>query len=202
MKKIFTITLLLVLALGLMAETAKEEALKSLDNAKALIQKDDLAKAQEEINYAISKLSEIQAEALLKYIPEAPAGFTLEEKNSQALGQAGAIIGGADAIMATATYKKDDSELDLSINIGGVLGQTGGLMGLASMFGGVAGGKTVRVKGFSGTQEYDKDDKSGSLTIKVNDRITVIVGGDEIENADLMKVIAEAVDLEKLSKAF
>lgn len=205
MKKAILILVLAVLGLTLFAETPKEEAIKSLDAAKTLIGKDDLVKAREEIDYALAKISEIQAEQLLVYIPAAPSGYTLDDKNSQSLGQAGGIVGSANSITATANYSKDDSTLDLSITVGGVLGQSGGLMGLASMFGGMSatsGGKTVRISGYNGNQEYDKDEASGTLTISVGSKITVMIEGSNIPNADILKTLAEKIDLAKLEKSF
>ena len=122
MRKILILAAIMLLTLNLFAENPRDEAVQSLDNAKQLLQKDQYVQAQDEINFALSKISEILAEQLLKFIPEAPAGFKLEDKDSQALGQAGAIIGGANTITATATYTKDDAELKLQIMIGGSLG--------------------------------------------------------------------------------
>lgn len=205
MRKILVLSLMLVFALALLAETPKEEAIKSLDNAKALLGKDDFVKAQAEIDYAVSKISEVLAEQLLKYIPDAPAGFKLEDKEATAMGQAGAIIGSTNGITAKGTYSKGDASIDLTIMIGGIMGKTAGLAGLASMFGGVnlgGGSKTVRIKGYSGNQEYDKDNESGTLSIQVGEKITVMLDGNNIENTDILKTIAEAVDLAKLETSF
>jgi len=197
MKKIVIFALMLLVALGLFAQTAKEEAIESLDTAKAMLAKDSLTEAMDEINYAVSKISEIQAEELIKFIPDAPEGFTLEEKDSQSMGQAGAIVGSANSIIATANYTKDDTDIDLTITVGGVLGS------MASMFGGSGmGSKTVRVSGYTGNQEYDKGDDSGTLTVQVGDNITVMVEGDEIEDADILKTFAELIDLPLLERSF
>lgn len=203
MRKILILAAIMLLTLNLFAENPREEAVQSLDNAKQLLQKDQYVQAQDEINFALSKISEILAEQLLKFIPEAPAGFKLEDKDSQALGQAGAIIGGANTITATATYTKDDAELKLQIMIGGSLGGSSGLMGLATMFGGMGNaGKTVRVKGYNGNQQFDKDESSGTLTVNVGSKITVMVTGEDIDNPALMTAIAEAVDMATLEKSF
>ena len=203
MRKILILAAIMLLTLNLFAENPREEAVQSLDNAKQLLQKDQYVQAQDEINFALSKISEILAEQLLKFIPEAPAGFKLEDKDSQALGQAGAIIGGANTITATGTYTKDDAELKLQIMIGGSLGGSSGLMGLATMFGGMGNaGKTVRVKGYNGNQQFDKDESSGTLTVNVGSKITVMVTGEDIDNPALMTAIAEAVDMATLEKSF
>lgn len=204
MKKLLIMTMLLLLVFTLSAQAAKQEALQSLDSAKALINKGDYMKAQEEMSYAQAKISEIVAEDLLKHIPEKPQGFVFESKEANSLGQAGAIIGSANSVAAMGHYTKDDASFDITITMGGVMGQAGSLMsGLASMFGGMATGSSqVRVKGYTGTQEFDKEDKSGSLTIKVGNKISVIITGDEITNPDLLKTLAEQVDLGLLEKSY
>ncbi|MCB5265508.1 MAG: hypothetical protein LHW41_04615 [Candidatus Cloacimonetes bacterium] len=204
MKKGIVFLLVAVLSLGLFAENAKSEAIESLNTAKSMIQSGQYIKAQEELDYAQAKLSEILSEDLLKYIPDAPAGFTLEDKTSQSLGQAGAIIGSANAIAATGSYSKDDMNFDLTIAVGGLPGKTAGLMGLASMFGGMTDmkTKTIRIKGYNATLEYDEDEESGTLTIKVGENITVLVTGDNLVDTDAMKTLAEKVDFDALKKAF
>jgi len=202
MKKLLLTLSVILLAVMLAAQA--EEAISSLDAAKELIKNQQYVKAQDEINFALAKINEILAEELLKFIPENPEGFKLEDKDAQALGAAGAILGSANSIAATGDYSKGDASFKLTISVGGVLGQAGGLMGMAAMFGGMnaGGGKTIRVLGYSGTQEYDKGEKTGTLTIQVGDKITVMVEGDEIDNADLLKSLAEKVDLAKLEKSF
>jgi len=206
MKKIIATAMLLLMAAAMLSAGAKEEAIQSLDNAKIMLGKDDFAGAQNEIDYAQTKIAEILAEQLLPFIPEAPAGFRLEEKNAKALGSAGAILGSANSIMATAKYSRGDAELNLTISSGGVLGQAGGLLGgIASMFGGLSvgsGAKTIRVKGYTGTQEFDPDEESGTLSIQVGEKISVIVEAHGIGDAGLMIAIAEAVDLARLESSF
>ncbi len=199
MSKILILAALLLLALNLFAQKQGEEAIQSLDTAKDLIQKGEFVKAQDEINFALAKINEILAEELLKYIPDAPSGFTLEDK------QALPMSLGGNSISANGRYEMDDSEINLTISVGGVMGQAGGLMGMANLFGamGMAGaGKTVRINGYSGNQEYDKEESSGTLTIQVGSKITVMVSGTDIENIDPLKTIAELVDMAKLEKSF
>ncbi len=204
MKKLCFWIVIVTACLSLSAQNAKQEALQSLDEAKALINGNQLAKAQEEINYASTKISEILSDELVKFIPDAPAGFTLEDRGAMSLGQAGAIIGSANSISASGQYRKGESDLELSITVGGLVGQAGGLMGLAAMFGGMGGTNTrsSRINGYNATTEYDPSMQSGTLTVKVGEKITVIVEGSNIENADVLKTLAEEVDLSLLEKSF
>lgn len=204
MKTTCLVLLMIAMAFTLCAQNAKAEAIGSLNTAKSMIESGQYLKAQEELNYAQAKISEILSEDLLKFIPEAPAGFTLNDKSSQSLGQAGAIIGSANSIAANANYTKDKMDLDLTITVGGLPGQAAGLMGLAAMFGGMADmtTKTIRIKGNNATLEYDEDEESGTLTVKVSEKISVIIEGQNIPDADALKTLAEKVDYTALQKAF
>src|SRR5512133_3928041 len=164
MKRTAIIVLLMVFILGLMAQTAKDEAIQSLENAKKLIAQDNYTKAQDEINFASSKISEILSEQLVKYLPDAPAGYKVEEKNAQGLGQMGGMMGSANAITAVGRYRANaedadgnTSELTLTISIGGLLGKTAGFAALGQMFGGAGSGtgsKSIRVGGYTANQEF------------------------------------------------
>ncbi|GEM_PF-384520 len=212
MRKLLAIILLFAFCLGLAAQTAKDEAIQSLDNAKKYLQSDNFAKAQDEMNYASSKISEIQSEILVKYLPDAPVGFKVEDKNAQGMGGAGAILGSQNAITAVGKYSsgKEDAdgntpEITLTISVGGIMGKASGLAALGQMFSGYGmtsgtGTKTVRVGGYSGTQEFSAG--SGKLTVQVGEKVSIIVEGEYLVNPDLMKTLVEKIDLAKLEKEF
>lgn len=209
MKKFVLLMLLAALALSL-AAAAKDEALESLDNAKKYIQSDNYNKAQEELTFASNKISEILSEQLVKYLPDAPAGFQVDDKNAQGMGQMGAMFGSANAIAAVGTYSKqneddDSSTLTLTISIGGLMGKTAGLAALGNMFSGYGSGtgsKSVRIGGYSGTQEFDKEDNVAKLTVQVGEKVSVMVEGSNLDSPDVMKALVEKIDLAKLEKAF
>jgi hypothetical protein len=208
MKKTILLLLVSVFVIGLFAQTASEEAIQSLDNAKNLITQKNYAKAQDEINFALSKISEIQAEDLIKFIPDAPTGWKQNEKTSNGLGQAGAIMGSANAITAKGEYSKgDEQSVSVTISIGGMLGKTAGFMGLGALMGGSSSGsgsnsKSVRIAGYTGTTEYDAENKDGKLTIQVGEKISVTMEGNGLENGEVLKTFAAKMDLAKLEKAF
>jgi hypothetical protein len=163
-------------------------------------------KAQDEINFALAKLSELLAEDLIKFIPDAPAGWTQGEKSSTGLGQMGGIMGSANAITATADYSKgDETTAKVTISVGGFIGKSAGLMGLGAMYGGNSGGnnsKSIRISGYTGTNEYNTEDKDGKLTVQVGEKISVNIEGYNLDNAEVLKAFANKIDLAKLEKAF
>lgn len=210
MKKTILCVLVLSVCLILAAQSAKDEAIQSLENAKKFLQAENYPKAQDEINYASSKISEILSEKLVTYLPDAPAGYSVDEKNAQGLGNMGAILGSANAVAAVGKYSstKEDSDgntpnLSLTISVGGVMGAASGLAALGQMFSGYGGGtasKTVRIAGYSGTQEFS--DGEGKLTVQVGEKISIIVEGYALSSADIMKSLVEKIDLAKLEKDF
>ena len=203
MKKIALIVTILFSSFSLLhADGVKEEALTSLDTAKTLINQGNYSKAVEEINYALSKLNEIAADGLLKFIPEAPAGFKLDKKDAQGVGQAAAVIGTAGA---SATYLgPKDSSLELNIAIGGMAGKMASMAALGTMYAGLskeAGMTSVRINGYTGTQQFDKAGKSGNLTLQVGEKASVTIHGNNIDSPDAMKALAQKIDLAGLEKA-
>lgn len=199
---------LLCVFTGLMGGTAladnpKQEALESLTTAQGMIKQGEINKAVEEINYALSKLNEVTASDMLTFVPAPPAGFTLESKNAQGMGQAASMVGNASA---EASYLgPDESNVKLTISTGGMTGKLGGLANLGSMFAGMAqdgGTKSVRIKGFTGTLQYDAQDRSGTLTLQVGEKTSVHAEGYGIASADVLKSLVQSMDLSKLATAF
>jgi hypothetical protein len=206
MKQAILTILLIAITCLMFAEGAADEALSSLDNAKSLIQSKSYVKAQDEINFALSKVSELLSEDLIKFIPDAPAGWKQDEKSSAGLGQAGGFMGSANAITATGEYSKgEEGSVKITISVGGFIGKSAGLMGLGALYGGSSGtknSKSIRIAGYTGTNEYNTEDKDGKLTIQVGEKISVNIEGNGLENADVLKSFTTIMDLPKLEKSF
>ncbi|NLN85654.1 MAG: hypothetical protein GX135_06080 [Candidatus Cloacimonetes bacterium] len=197
MKKLLVLIAVLALGLALFADDAKSEAVQAIDTAKTFINKGNYGKAREELEYAMAKIDEILGEDLLNYLPAGSGGFKLNEKSFTPLN----ILG--SGMTAMGEYEKGDADFTLTISVGGILGQSGGLMGLANLFGiSGAAGKSTRVSGYTANLEFDESDRSGTLIVKVNDRITVTVNGSNISSSDLLKALAEQVDFSALEKDY
>lgn len=186
------------------SDELKKEAVESLDAAKTLVKSGDYTKAVDEINYALSKLNELTAAGLLTFIPNAPAGFTLENKSAQGMGQAASVVGSA---AAEAHYVgKDDATVKVLITLGGVSGQMGSLANFGSMFaafGGEQNGmKKIRIQGFTGTLQYDASSMNGTVSIQAGAKTSVQIEGNNIPSEESLKTFANAINLSKLSSAF
>ncbi len=201
MKKGFVLFGVMMICLTLTAGP-KDEALSSLDTAKGFVSGEQYSKAVDEINYALAKINEILAQKLLALIPEAPAGYTRESTNSTGLGTAGSFMGSANSLTADASYNNPSgSYINLTITVGGFIGQAASFANMGQMFGGaVAGSSTIRIKGYTGTLEYDQENQSGTLSVKVGDDKSVIIEGSQIESGDILKALAEKMDLARLER--
>ncbi len=190
------------IAVQVWAEDPAQEALSSLSTAQTLIKQGNTAKAIEEINYALSKLNEVTASGMLKFIPDAPKGFTLDSKSSQGLGDGAMMVGNAGA---EAQYSgENESSVKITIATGGITGKLGSLASFGAMFGGggmASGSKTVRIKGFTGTVQFDAEGKSGTLTLQVGPKTSVTIEGSNVDSENVLKSFAELMDLNGLSTA-
>jgi hypothetical protein len=204
MKKAICLGLLaMAVAVG-WCQTPKEEALQSLDSAKGLVSSDNYSKAMDEIQYAITKINEIQAERLGKFLPAALADFTETDRNATGLGEIGAMFGSANSITAKAEFSKnEETNITVTLSVGGLLGQSGSLAAMGRMYGGSdPGSKTLRVQGYTGNLQYDAENKQGTLTIQVGNKVSVTVEGSNIGAGTELSPWLDKVNLSDLEKSF
>ena len=207
MKKLFIpLAMLLMICPNSFAEGTQDEAVESLATAQTFVKNGNFSKAVDEINYALAKINELTAEGLLGFIPESPSGYSLVSKNSQGVDANAAIAGNAGA---NAQYSSQSgSTLNLNIAIGGMSGKMASLAALGTMFAGlsqetgVGQTKKVRVQGHTGTQVFDANAQSGTLTFQVNEKTSVSIEGNGIESADILMTLAKSIDLAGLEKNY
>ena len=207
MKKIILpAALTLLLSINCYAEDIQSEAVDSLTTAQTFVTNGNYKKAIEEINYALAKINELTATELLKYIPEAPEGYTLINKQSQGVGAAASIAGTAGA---SADYSHSDGgNISLNIAIGGITGKMAGIAALGSIFAGLSqesgAGQTrqVRVQGYTGTEIYNNNDQTGTLTFQIGEKTSVTFEGNGIQSAEPLKTLAKSFDFAGLEKNY
>lgn len=207
MKKVLIpLALSLFLASASYGQDAKTEALESLSTAQTFVKNGSYNKAVEEINYALAKVNELTAAELIKFIPEPPAGFTLINKQSQGIGTAASIAGNAGA---SAEYSHSSGgTVNLTIAIGGVSGNMANLAALGSLFAGLSQdtmtgqSKKIRVQGYTGTELYNSNNQTGSLTFQIGNKTSIMFEGSSIESADLLMQLAKSFDFPNFEKSF
>lgn len=205
-KTLAHVALALTLSFNCYAEDIQGEAVESLATAQKFVADGNYNKAIEEINYALAKVNELTATELLKYIPEAPEGYTLINKQSQGVGAAASIAGTAGA---TAEYSHTDGgTINLNVAIGGMTGKMASIAALGTIFAGlgqeVGGAKSrqIRVHGYTGTEMYSSDTQSGTLSFQVGEKISVTFEGNSIQSADTLKNLAKSFDFAGLEKNY
>ncbi len=207
MKKIILpAALTLLLSINSYAENIQTEAVDSLTTAQTFVSDGNYKKAIEEINYALAKVNELTATELLKYIPEAPEGYTLNNKQSQGVGAAASIAGTAGA---TADYSHSDGgNINLTISIGGITGKMASIAALGSIFAGLSQetgvGQTrqIRVQGYTGTEIYNGNDQTGTLSFQIGEKTSVTFEGSGIQSAEPLKTLAKSFDFAGLEKNY
>ena len=206
-KLILPIAFSLIIASTSYAEDIKEEAIDSLTTAQTFVEKGNFSKAVEEINYALAKINELTAAGLIKFIPEPPPGYTLDNKQSQGTGAGAAIAGNAGA---NAAYSNPDgASINLNIAIGGMTGKMASFAAFGQMFAGLAStagqgaqSKQIRVHGYTGTEIYDNQERSGTLTFQIGAKTSVTIEGSNIESSDVLKKLAKNIDFAGLEKNY
>lgn len=205
-KMLLPLTLTLLMSIPCFGENIQEEAVESLITAQKFVKDGNYNKAIEEMNYALAKINELTAGNLIKYIPEAPEGFTLDNKQAQGVGANAAIAGNAGA---SAEYSNQNgATVDLNIAIGGMTGKMASLAAIGSMFAGlgqdVGGGQSrqVRVHGYTGTEIYNAADQSGILTFQIGEKTSVTIEGSNIESNEMLMLFAKKMDFAGIEKGF
>ncbi len=207
-KLILPIAFSLMIASTSYAENIKEEAIDSLTTAQTFVEKGNFSKAVEEINYALAKINELTASGLIKFIPEPPPGYTLDNKQSQGTGAGAAIAGNAGA---NAAYSNPDgASINLNIAIGGMSGKMASFAAFGQMFAGLAStagqgaaqSKQIRVQGYTGTEMYSSQERSGTITFQIGAKTSVTIEGSNIESPDVLKKLAKNIDFAGLEKNY
>mgnify|MGYP007070997141 CR=1 FL=1 len=160
---------------------AADEFTDTLASALKAYNEGDVTGAREDLDYAGKLLTAMKAEALAKFLPEAPAGWTKEAASDEDSAAAGGFMGMfGGGTTAAATYKKgaDDFTIRLVADSGVVNGIGAMITGMAGM----AGGKPLRIQRVEFTQNDD------GLQGVVNKRVMVAVTGSaplEVKTAAL-----------------
>jgi hypothetical protein len=183
----------LLLALATLAVSLALPGVASADEIKTTIQEaleayegGDLVTAKESLGYATQLISQKNASKLGTILPQALAGWTARDAESDA--GAASIFGGG--IQASRSYTKEKSRLSIQImGDSPMLAQWIPMMSNPAM--GAAMGKTIRI----GKQRAIQG-KDGKLVMVVANRFLITIEGNA--SAEDKTEYAKAIDLEAL----
>ncbi len=172
-----------------------DEVKDYLKRAQELYDQKNYSEAISELQFAISKIQDLQAEGYQTVLPEPPQGWTASEIQTNKM--PGAIMGGG--VTLTRSYSNDRGE-SIEITVMGESPAVSSILMMASnpMF--LGGNKLVRVKGNKAIEEWHDQDKSGTLSIIVGSKCIVTVEGSSLEAKDTLYQFANLVDYDKIKK--
>jgi len=101
---------------------------------------------------------------------------------------------------ARATYRADDKTLEIVVM--DFLGKSIPFLAIRQQLEKESDGEEVRtttVQDFKALETYRKQDKQGELDISVADRFWVKIDGDAIDNVEVLRNVAQQMDLKKLA---
>ncbi len=174
------------------------------DSASITIESDDVEATTKE---ALRQLREgnLEAKEVVAYqslkdlLPPRVLGMKRTHLEGQKSGMEGLQVA-----VANATYQENDKEINISIvDAGGSALTLAGLAMWANMeFERESDDgyeRTTRIEGYKAFEQYDKNAKSGQLSVLVDDRFVINIEGDNVAEKDLRKVLDD-INLRQLSR--
>lgn len=155
----------------------------------------DYAAAAQGLEAAAQLIRQKRAEGLMKFLPEAPNGWTAEDPTNSAAGAQ--MFGGG--ISAERKYTKGDSSVTVKLLSDSPLLQ--GIMMMMNnsmMFAGGDNGKLERIGGQKAIVKYNAKEKDGEINVAVAGTLLVQIEGRDLTAAEL-KSFAEAIDYKALA---
>ena len=179
----FAVAAAVTLAPALAPATANaDEVTDTLNSALTAYEEGDIQYALEELEFAKQLMNAMKTDALVGYLPDAPAGWTREISTEMNAGMA--MLGGG--VSAEATYSNGTDDITITIMADSPMAaMMGGLISNA----GVMGFEIKRV----GREKFVNQD--GELTGLVDNRILVQASGGDI---DTQLMLLELMDLKAL----
>jgi hypothetical protein len=149
------------------APVSADEFTETLESALKAYGEGDITGARQDLDYAAKLLTALKAEALAKFLPEPPAGWTRSEPGDSEAGGMIAMLGGGTT--ASATYTRGGEEMTLTLVANSPM-----VSGMAAMVGGLAamGGKPLRIQ----RTEFTQDE--GEIRGVIAGKVLVSVSGD------------------------
>ena len=152
---------------GLPAAVCADEFTDTLASALKAYNEGDVTGAREDLDYAGKLLTAMKADALAKFLPEAPAGWTKEAADAdEGAGFMGMLGGGTTA---AATYRKGAEDFTIALVADSSV--VNGLGAMITGMAGLAGGKPLRIQ----RVEFTQNDEG--LQGVINKRVMISVTG-------------------------
>lgn len=182
-----SLTLALAVAAGAALPAAADEFEEVVAGALEAYRSGDITVAREELDYAMKLLTELKAEGLVAFLPQALPGWTRIDGEAGGAGAAFAAFGGGT--VAGATYSRGTEEFTLTLVANAPM--VSGMAAMISGMGAMAGGRTIRIQ----RQQFVA--KEGELQGVVGGSVLVQASGSAA--LEDMQAHVEAMDLAALA---
>lgn len=166
-----------------------------LDQAKKYYQDGDIAGAIGELEFVLQEIKGKVGQAYIATFPDAPSGWTAGEVTQEA------GMPGLTGTMLTRTYSQANGsgKIEAKLMTGG-----GFMQGLAQMFmnpqmmAAQPNAKRLRLGKENAVVSFDPAAKSGQLMVDVAGKVSLMLEGSGLANADPMSAIAGKWDFKKV----
>lgn len=149
--------------------------------------------AVQALDTASQMIRQKRGEQIKGILPEPQAGWTAEEPEVQAAGAA--LLGGG--ITVERSYHRGESSVTVNIVAESPMIQAMTALFTNPILASSGKGKIEKIKGRTALVEYDKEDRSGSVKILVENRMLITIEGSGVNLEDL-KGYAGAIKVENL----
>lgn len=194
MRRMLAATAAFLLLLSL--PSSAEDPGSLIESGNALLKQGKYSKAIEDLQWAIREIRKLQADELMKFLPESVAGYEAFDDEADA---AAAAILNISLIETGRRFEAKDGDEAVTVKImAGEMGGTGlgAMMKMAQMYG-TQDGELVRIKGYKCTIEWEDGADNGTLTVVLDNDIQVTIEISQGKKDNLRKFV-ELVDLDGL----
>lgn len=153
-----------------LATARADEVSDTLESALKAYNAGDVTGAQQDLEYASKLLSVMRSEALAKFLPPTPAGWTRENQDGDGSEDSSGVLGiFGGGITSSATFSKGNEDMTITLIANSPM--MSGIAGMMSNFMSMGGGKPLRI------QRVEFATNDGTLQGAVGDKVIVSVEG-------------------------
>ena len=169
-----------------------DEITDTIKEALAAYEKGDTSQAKEDLTYALELIKQKKGDTLKNFLPEPLSGWQADAPVVENMGAA--MMGGGTTLRRV--YTKGEGRITIEMVADSPLVQSIGAILSNPMF---AAGRFKRIHRQKAMIEYDAQNRSGKVTMMINNRIAIGVTGEKVSEADMI-AYAEAIDIDGLKK--
>lgn len=194
-----------ILSLVLVLSAFADEVLEGIDYAREAYEERNYSEAIEELNFAIAKIKLLQVDELREALPEPLSGWTMEEKESEALGFG--LFGLGSGLSVARRYYKEDSGETIEVSIGA---QSVILQQLTMFLKNPALAATqpntklekkrIAGKRITIIEEFSSEDENGKLSLTPDDQTFIIVEGWDISDKAILYEYLDGIDFDLVAE--